>query len=91
MWYVVLPSMVPFLFAGLRLGFGAALKGMVLAELWVITGTGGLLVQLGGERRLAAYFALGLLVSATGVLGAQLIRRIERLVAPWTAFRGYRT
>jgi NitT/TauT family transport system permease protein len=91
MWYVVLPSMVPFLFAGLRLGFGAALKGMVLAELWVITGTGGILVQLGNERRLAAYFALGLLVSATGVIGAQLIRRLERVVAPWTAFRGYRS
>jgi len=76
---------VPYVFAGLRLGFGFAVKGMVIAELWVTTGTGKLLVDLGGQRRLDQYFAIALLIVAVGAFGSWVIRRLQRVVAPWAA------
>lgn len=82
---VILPAAVPYVFAGLRLGFGFAVKGMVIAELWVTTGTGKLLVDLGGQRRLDQYFAIALLIVAVGATGSWAIRRLQRVVAPWAA------
>jgi NitT/TauT family transport system permease protein len=40
---VYLPAAAPFVVAGIRMGFGMAMKGMVIAELWVLRGTGRLL------------------------------------------------
>ena len=74
---------LPYIFAGLRLGFGFAVKGMVIAELWVTTGTGKLLVDLGGSRQLGMYFAMALLIIAVGALGSWLIQLLQRAVAPW--------
>jgi ABC-type nitrate/sulfonate/bicarbonate transport system permease component len=80
---VILWDSLPYIFAGLRLGFGFAVKGMVVAELWVTTGTGKLLVDLGGTRQLDKYFAIALLIVAVGALGTWLIRMLQHLVTPW--------
>jgi ABC-type nitrate/sulfonate/bicarbonate transport system permease component len=82
---VVLPAAVPFVFSGLRLGWGFAVKGMVIAELWVATGTGKLLIDLGGTRQLDRYFAIALLIVVVGAVGSSLIRLAQRAVAPWAA------
>lgn len=82
---VILPASIPFVFSGLRLGWGFAVKGMVIAELWVATGTGKLLIDLGGTRQLDRYFAIALLIVVVGAVGSSLIRLAQRAVAPWAA------
>lgn len=81
---VAMPSMVPFLFAGFRLGYGFAIKGMILAELWVLGGTGRLLADLGLNRDLDRYFAAVVVIAFVGVAGSSGLRWIERRVAPWS-------
>src|SRR5690606_27400080 len=49
---VVLPAVVPYVLVGVRLGLAAAVQGMVIAELWVLTGTGEVLKNLAQFRRL---------------------------------------
>jgi ABC-type nitrate/sulfonate/bicarbonate transport system permease component len=80
---VVLPSSVPYIVVGLRLGIANAFSGMVLAELWVKRGTGAALSGLGANRDLPEFFALVLLVTALAALCAFGIRAAERRLMPW--------
>ncbi|NJD27411.1 MAG: ABC transporter permease subunit [Chloroflexi bacterium] len=82
---IALPSVVPFMFAGIRLGYGFAIKGMVIAELWVLGGTGGLLADLALQRELDRYFAIALIIALVGVAGSSIIRTLERHITPWGA------
>ncbi len=80
---ILLPAAAPFVVAGIRLGLGQALKGMILAELWVVVGTGGLMINLGRFRHLDIYFALALMVVAVAVLLNAGLRSLERRLQPW--------
>jgi ABC-type nitrate/sulfonate/bicarbonate transport system permease component len=85
---VIVHASLPYIFAGLRLGFGFAVKGMVIAELWVTTGTGKMLIDLGGNRQLDRYFALALSIVAIGSVGSWLIQVAQRRIAPWSEVQG---
>lgn len=65
---VYLPAAAPFVVAGVRMGFSMAIKGMVIAELWVAQGTGNLLATFArAPRRLDLYYALALLILAIAI------------------------
>jgi ABC-type nitrate/sulfonate/bicarbonate transport system permease component len=81
--HILLPAAAPYVVAGVRLGLGMALKGMIIAELWVSFGTGGLLKNLGAFRQLDVYFALALLVVTTAVVVNGLLAAYERHLRPW--------
>jgi ABC-type nitrate/sulfonate/bicarbonate transport system permease component len=85
---VILPGSLPFVVAGIRLGFATAIKGMVIAELWVTFGIGALLKNFGAFRHLDLFFALSILIIAIGVIGTLLLKRLEQRLAPWTVRRG---
>jgi len=85
---VIVHASLPYIFAGLRLGFGFAVKGMVIAELWVTTGTGKLLVDLGGQRQLDKYFAIAIAIVLVGVVGSWLIQWVQKVIAPWSEIQG---
>lgn len=59
---VLLPAAAPFVLAGMRLGLGMAFKAMIIAELWISTGTGGLIDQMGAQRRLDLFYAMAALL-----------------------------
>jgi ABC-type nitrate/sulfonate/bicarbonate transport system permease component len=80
---IVLPSSLPYIVVGLRLGIANAFTGMVLAELWVSRGTGAILEGLGRNRDLGPFFAMVLLVTALAALAAFAIRVAERRLMPW--------
>lgn len=80
---VVLPSSLPYIVVGLRLGIANAFTGMVLAELWVSRGTGAILEALGRNRDLGEFFALVLLITALAAFAALGIRALERRLMPW--------
>jgi ABC-type nitrate/sulfonate/bicarbonate transport system permease component len=75
---VVLPASLPYVIAGLRLGLATAIKGMVIAELWVTAGVGLLLKNFGAFRRLDMFFALSAVIIAIGVLSTSLLLLVER-------------
>jgi ABC-type nitrate/sulfonate/bicarbonate transport system permease component len=86
---VYLPAAAPFVVAGIRLGLGMALKGMIIAELWVLRGTGELLVQFtSAPRRLDLYYALAVLIVAIAVGSNELLKWIERKLRPYAQVAG---
>lgn len=74
---IYLPAAAPFVVAGIRLGLGMAIKGMVIAELWISIGTGHLLRQFGALRELDLYFALAILVIAVALFADKILYLIE--------------
>jgi NitT/TauT family transport system permease protein len=81
---IALPSAVPSIFAGLRIGLGKALIGMMIAEMEVsVTGLGGLVVNYGDAFRTDYLLAGVFTASIVGVIAAGLIELIRRLLFPW--------
>ena len=81
---VVIPAAVPAMFAGLRIGLGRALTGMVAVELLLVaTGVGNILLTYRDKLMPAYVFAIVLYVIAEALLLLELARFIERKVAPW--------
>lgn len=80
---VILPGTLPFVIAGLRLGLSAAIKGMVIAELWVTIGIGLLLTNFGGFLRLDLFYALGIVIVAVGVVCTSALRYVEYRLRGW--------
>lgn len=84
---VYLPAAAPFVVAGIRLGLGMALKGMVIAELWISAGTGRLLKTTGSQRQLDLFFALAIMIIAIAVVSSEGLKALERRVDPGTRAR----
>ncbi len=81
---VVVPSSLPFIVAGLRLGLANAFSGMILAELWVVRDTGELLLQFGRNRDLPQFLALVLMITLLASFAATLLKALERRMMPWS-------
>jgi ABC-type nitrate/sulfonate/bicarbonate transport system permease component len=82
---VIAPSVLPFILAGMRLGMGQAIQGMIVAELWIAAGTGRRLSALGLARKLGEFFALAAVIVILGVLLIQLFFWIQRRFTPWAS------
>jgi ABC-type nitrate/sulfonate/bicarbonate transport system permease component len=81
---ITFPGALPFIVAGLRLGLGQAIQGMIIAELWVTLGTGRKLVTLGLDRDLGEFFALASVVVVVGTLLTQLLLVVQKRLSPWS-------
>ena len=85
---VILHATVPFFVAGIRLGLGRALVGVVVAEMFTaLTGLGYLIVLYGNTFRTAELFVPILVLALISIAITNLIRRIERNIAPWRTVR----
>ena len=81
---VVLPGALPAVMGGLRLGFGRALIGVIVGEMYVsVAGIGQLLVTYGHAGRTAELLALVGLVSAVSLAAVLACRATERRLGPW--------
>jgi ABC-type nitrate/sulfonate/bicarbonate transport system permease component len=82
---VVIPGALPSIMAGIRLGFGRAMIGVIVAEMYVsLAGMGRLLRTYQNSVRMDALFVVIVIVTVFGFLGVQLLRAIEKRVSPWT-------
>jgi ABC-type nitrate/sulfonate/bicarbonate transport system permease component len=82
---IYLPGALPMMIAGIRLGFGRGITGMVAAEMFLaLLGLGYMVVDLGNRLQTAGVLAMVLLVSAFGIVTTNLIHFMERKVAPWS-------
>jgi NitT/TauT family transport system permease protein len=81
---VLLPGALPLTMAGLRLGIGRAVKGMISGELIVtLFGLGALLRKYGTRFDSAGVFAIILVVVSVALLCTLLVQALERRVTAW--------
>lgn len=81
---VVIPSTVPFIITGLRLGIARALIGVVTAELYTQTEGIGVLIRRATENGDANRALFGvLLFTISGIIGVEAIRRVEARFQKW--------
>jgi len=80
---VILPALFPFLITGARLGLVHAIRAMVVAEMFIITGYGGLIFQTGLDLSTAPILAYLLTIMIVSIGTNVILRRIGQKAAPW--------
>jgi ABC-type nitrate/sulfonate/bicarbonate transport system permease component len=84
MMKVVLPSALPYIIAGMRLGVGRTLVMVVVAEIYAATkGLGYLIFQAGGLYDTAQVFVGVVILAGAGVILNSFLRWLEKKLAPW--------
>jgi len=82
---ILLPGSLPFIFAGLRIGFSAAWVGCIVAEMTaLITGMGGVLLEAAARFRTAEVFVVIFAIMAVAVTIQWFTARLEYWLTPWS-------
>lgn len=79
---VMLPALYPYLIAGARIGLVHAIRAMVMAEMFVILGYGGLIHQTGMMAETGPLISLLISLMVVSVAATWLLRVVGRTVAP---------
>ncbi len=81
---ILIPGAVPAILAGLRIGLGRAVNGMVVAELLLVaTGIGNLLVEFRADFEGGLLFATVLAIALQAIVLLAFMRMLEQRLAPW--------
>jgi len=80
---VIMPALFPYLITGARLGLVHAIRAMVVAEMFIITGYGGLIFQTGLDISTAPILAYLVTIMAVSIGTNLILRRLGQRVAPW--------
>ena len=81
---VVLPSTIPFILSGLRQGLGRAIVGVMVGELYAATAGIGFMITVAGATFQTDKVFVGVLIFAlAGMIGTELIGRIEKRFDKW--------
>jgi ABC-type nitrate/sulfonate/bicarbonate transport system permease component len=81
---VVLPAAMPAIMAGVSIGMGRAVKGMVTAEmLLTLTGIGGMIMQYGSAFATDALFAVILTILIVAMIAMKLVKILDRRLTGW--------
>src|SRR5438093_9658254 len=81
---VVLPSTIPFILTGLRLGLGRAIVGVMVGELYAATAGIGFMLTVAVATFQTDKVFVGVLVFALpGMIGTELLTRVERRFDKW--------
>jgi ABC-type nitrate/sulfonate/bicarbonate transport system permease component len=84
---VLIPAALPFLVAGLRLGIGRGLVGVVVGEfIGARAGLGYLIFRSSQSFQIDAMWVGVFLLAGTGVLAVIVLQKVERRLAPWRQF-----
>jgi ABC-type nitrate/sulfonate/bicarbonate transport system permease component len=84
---VLIPSALPFIVAGLRLGIGRGLVGVVVGEfIGARAGLGYMIFRSSQGFEIDAMWVGVFLLAGTGMLAVVVLQNIERRMAPWRQF-----
>src|SRR5438477_11873417 len=84
---VLIPSALPFIVAGLRLGIGRGLVGVVVGEfIGARAGLGFMIFRSSQAFQIDAMWVGVFLLAGTGVLAVSVLQKVERRMAPWRQF-----
>jgi NitT/TauT family transport system permease protein len=83
---IIVPAALPAIMAGLRLGMGRAVKGMVTGEmLLTLTGVGAMIMQYGSAFATDALFAVILTILMIALLTMKAVHWLDRRLTGWKA------
>lgn len=81
---VLLPSLIPYIVAGVRLAIGSALVGVVVSEYFLgNSGIGGLIVTAGENLQSGEVFVGITILALSALVLTGLLRRAERRISQW--------
>jgi ABC-type nitrate/sulfonate/bicarbonate transport system permease component len=81
---VVFPSTIPFILTGLRLAVGRALVGVLVGELYAATAGIGFMITVAGATFQTDKVFVGVLIFAlSGMVGMELLSKLERRFDKW--------
>jgi ABC-type nitrate/sulfonate/bicarbonate transport system permease component len=82
--HVILPGSMPYVIAGLRIGIGRALIGVVIAEIFLdLTGLGGMIQTDVSYFRVARMIAVVLVLAGIGTILMAVMSKIESKFSTW--------
>jgi ABC-type nitrate/sulfonate/bicarbonate transport system permease component len=82
-WKILLPALYPYLLTGARIGLVHAIRAMVMAEMFVIVGYGGLIHRTGLMVETGPLLGLLLTLMIVSLVLNGLLREAGRRLAPW--------
>lgn len=81
---ILLPAAAPLIFAGIRLGVGRAVKGMINGEMLIaFVGLGALAQKYGAQFDAAKVFAVAMVVLIIGLIANWLVQTLESRLTRW--------
>lgn len=81
---ILLPAAMPLVFAGIRLGMGRAVKGMINGEMLIaFVGLGALAQKYGAQFDAAKVFAIAMVVLIIGLATNALVQLLENRLTAW--------
>ena len=80
---VLLPALYPYVITAMRIGLVHAIRAMVVAEMFIIVGYGGLIYRSGLSLSTAPLLGLLVTLMLVGVTANALLRVGARTIAPW--------
>ncbi|MXU66038.1 ABC transporter permease [Oceanomicrobium pacificus] len=80
---IILPALFPYLITGARLGLIHAIRAMVMAEMFVLVGYGGLIFQTGQDLSTAPLISYLVTLMAVSVGANMALGWAGRQIAPW--------
>ena len=80
---VLLPALYPYILAGMRIGLAHAIRAMVIAEMYVIVGFGGVIYNSGVEISTVSLLGALLTIMLVGVALTEALKWLGRRTAPW--------
>src|SRR5262245_31647252 len=81
---ILLPACVQVLFAGIRLGMGQAVKGMITGEMFIaFVGLGGIVQKYGSQFDASRVLALTLVILVVAVAMGGLVQTADRRMTRW--------
>src|SRR5690606_18777424 len=81
---VVLPAALPMIFAGIRLGMGRAVTGMINGEMFIaVVGLGRVVTQAGNSFDGAAVLAVLIVIIAVALVAVGLVQFVDRRMTRW--------
>jgi NitT/TauT family transport system permease protein len=81
---IIIPSSIPFMFAGFRIGIGRGVSGVIVAEMTsTLTGIGRLLISHAKFLQTAELFVGIMLLGLFSLVFLEGVARFQRLLTPW--------
>jgi NitT/TauT family transport system permease protein len=81
---ILLPASLPLVFAGIRLGMGRAVKGMINGEMLIaFVGLGALAQKYGAQFDAAKVFAIAMVVLIIGLVTNALVQMLDNRLTNW--------
>ncbi len=81
---VLLPASLPIVFAGIRLGMGRAVRGMINGEMFITyIGLGALVQKYGSQFDASKVFALTLVILLVALVANWMVQAVDRRLTRW--------